>query len=547
MRLRSYGAAYHGSCVAGSVDRVNDAGFVEPVVGGFHPLQLRHESNVLLSYGWLVSAEGCIVTFLPCDSGWVVARMGGMSHLEVPRFPRGFLLAEHSVHPPPGYLPGPLLENFYVHPWTHVECAGNTDLFVIVIGHLVPTTPGQGNDPAQCLLTALRDSETQFLAALSEYSGRHAVIFGSLGNIRVVNDATAMRSVFYASDGGVIASHALLVEQALGGEIRVDDLVYRYGYPGNRTPYVRTKLLSANTYYWLTANVVKRFWPLVAPPERDVESVAAEALDAATVAFRNMSAGRKVKMALTAGLDSRTILAVGLRSGVPFDTYTYGIGADTARDQAFAKDLAAHVGVEHTSVPHVELTEELRYSLDEAHYLQHHQGVVNALAHFFGDPTTLAVSGNLLEIGRSFYAIHKRNGADAPVSAETMTGLYYRAISGKTKREIKEYGFDRFMSVSERAFGGFIADTGFDIVQNLVNPFDLFYWEHRMSAWHGPAMVERDFYGVAFIPFNSRRIFEAMLGVAQEQRDESAVFYRMIEMVDRGLLELPVNPKQWPQ
>lgn len=37
--------------------------------------------------------------------------------------------------------------------------------------------------------------------------------------MRVVTDATAMRSVFYSVDGGVLASHALLVEQALGGEV----------------------------------------------------------------------------------------------------------------------------------------------------------------------------------------------------------------------------------------------------------------------------------------------------------------------------------------
>lgn len=470
-----------------------------------------------------------------------------MSHFEVPRFPRGFLLSEHVVEAPSGYVPGPLLQNFYVHPWTQVECAGDRDLFVVVIGHLVRTKTQQGDDPVQELLAALRDSEHQFLEALGGYSGRHAIIFGSAGNIRVVNDATAMRSVFYAADGGVVASHALLVEQALGGEIRVDDLVYRHGYPGNRTPYARTKILTANTYYWLTANIVKRFWPLVALPERSVDEVAAEALDAATVALQHIASGRKVKLALTAGLDSRIILAVGLRSGVPFDTYTYGSESNTARDRAFAKDLAAHAGVQHTVVPHVPLTEELQDRLEEAHYSPHHQGVVNALARFFGDHETVAVTGNLLEIGRSFYGLQRDKGAKAPATAQAMTALHHRTVSQSTKREINVFGRDRYMAISEQAFAGFIEGTGFDIVQDFVDPFDLFYWEHRMSTWHGAAVVERDFYGVAFIPFNSRRIFEAMLGVPQVDRDESAVFYRMVEMVDPGLLDLPVNPKQWPQ
>lgn len=417
---------------------------------------------------------------------------------------------------------------------------------MIAIGHLVPTMAGQGTDPAGSLLGALEQGEHEFFQTLSAYSGRHAIIFGSVGNIGVVNDATAMRSVFYAADGGIVASHAVLVERALGGNPSPDDLVYRHGYPGSRTQYARTKILTANTYYWFTANVVRRFWPVVAPAVRDVDSVAAEALDAATVAFQNMSVGRKVKLALTAGLDSRTILAVGLRSGVPFDTYTYGSESNTTLDRAFAKDLAAHAGVEHTVVPHVPLTDQLQYHLQEAHYSPHHQDVVNSLAQFFGDPSTVAVTGNLLEIGRSFYWLQRDKDAKTPATAQAMTALHHRTVSQSTKRAIDALGRDCYMSISERAFGGFIQDTGFDIVQKLVDPFDLFYWEHRMSTWHGAAMVERDFYGFAFIPFNSRRIFEAMLGVPQVDRDESAVFYRMVEMVDPSLLDLPVNPKHWP-
>lgn len=472
-----------------------------------------------------------------------------MSHqqLEVPRFPRGFLLSERPVEPPPTFVPGPILPNFYVHPWANIETAGDTNLFVIILGHAAPTRPEQVQSSAEHLLACLRDGEGTFLKALDDYGGRHAIIFGSFGNIRVVNDATGMRSVFYAAQGGVVASHALLVERALGGDIRQDDLVYRHGYPGNRTPYARTKILTANTYYWFTANIVKRFWPLVAPAPRDVNDVAAEALEAATVALQNISARRKIKLALTAGLDSRTILAVGLRSGVPFDTYTYGSESNTARDRAFAKDLAVHAGVQHTVVPHVPLTDQLQHHLQEAHYSPHHQGVVNALARSFGDPSTVAVTGNLLEIGRSFYWLQRDKGAKAPATAQAMTALHHRTVSPSTKREIDAFGRDRYMSISEHAFDGFIKDAGFDIVKDLVDPFDLFYWEHRMSTWHGAAMVERDFYGVAFIPFNSRRVFEAMLGVPQADRDQSAVFYRMIEMVDPGLLELPVNPKQWPQ
>lgn len=467
-----------------------------------------------------------------------------LSHLEVPRFPRGFLLSERPVNPPPTFVPGPILDNFYVHPWANVETAGDARLFVIVVGHLVPTRPAYGPDPATVLLAALHEGESQFLSALGDYSGRHAILFGSVDNIRVVNDATAMRSVFYAAKGGVVASHALLVEKALGGEPSKDDLVFAYGYPGNRTPYSRTRILTANTYYWMTANLVRRFWPIVALPSRGVDEVAEDILESASAALQHMSQDRAVKMALTAGLDSRAILAVGLYAGIDFDTYTYGVNKATALDRSFAPDLASHVGVSHELVEHHETSDELKDELSSVHYSPHHRGAVSGLTRFFGDPETVAVSGNLLEIGRSFY-LRFRNTVAAPVSADTMAQLHARSTSRDVQNSIEEYGRQQYFAVADAAFQEFIDSTGYNIIDSLLDPFDLFYWEHRMSTWHGPAMAERDFYGVAFIPFNSRRIFEATLSVSQEHRNDSSVFYRLIEKVDPRLLELPVNPKKW--
>src|SRR5699024_494315 len=277
------------------------------------------------------------------------ARMTGMSHqhLEVPRFPRGFLLSERPVDSPPTFVAGPILPNFYVHPWANVETAGDANLFVIILGHAVPTKSEQAQPPAAHLLACLRDGEGTFLKALDDYGGRHAIIFGSSGNIRVVNDATGMRSVFYAAQGGVVASHALLVEQALGGEIARSELPFRYGYPGNLTPYARTKILTPNTHYWLTANIVRRFWPIIEPAPRSVEDAATELLEASTNAFRAMTRGRTVRLTLTAGLDSRTILAIALYAGVSFEAYTYGNQYSSKADRLLAADLAAEFGFDH--------------------------------------------------------------------------------------------------------------------------------------------------------------------------------------------------------
>lgn len=470
--------------------------------------------------------------------------MNGMSDLEVPFFPRGFLFSERPVEPPPTFVHGPLLENFFVHPWTNVETAGDRGFFVIVIGHCVPTGPEQGVPPAAALLSALWDSEGAFFRALDDYGGRHAILFGRPGNIGVVNDASGMRSVFYATAGGVIASHALLVEQALGGEIHRDDLPFRYGYPGNRTPYARTRILTPNTYYWMTANLIRRFWPIVAPAPRTVEEAATELLDASTNAFRSMAQGREVELTLTAGLDSRTVLAIALHADVQFRTYTYGNTSPTKIDRLAAAELATRAGVEHVVVSNRVNDQSLKERIDEVNYNVHHARWVGCLRQYFQDPHSVAVLGNGLEIGRSNYTPQRRAGAAAPVDALKMAQLHHRKVGRQVNELIDDFGVERFWDISIEAFQGFIDDTGY--VTGLLDPFDQFYWEHRMGTWQGVAMGERDFYAASFIPYNSRRIFDSLLGAPFESRRDDEAVLRMIEMVDPGLLELPVNPLRWP-
>lgn len=468
-----------------------------------------------------------------------------MSHLEVPRFPRGFLLSERPVAPPPTFVPGPLLDHFWVHPWTLVEHAGDRDLFVIILGHCLPTRADQTDPPAQALLCALRQSETAFFQTVNKYGGRHAIVFGSAGNMAILNDAAAMRSVFYAAGKGVVASHALLVERALGGRIVRDDLPFQYGYPGNRTPYARTRVMTANTYYWITTKLVRRFWPIAPIAPATAEDAAQVLLDAAVTSTRAMAASRYVKLTLTAGLDSRTTLAAAIHAEIDFDTYTYVNMESHEVDRGIAGEIAARYGLPHTLFDEPTMDDTVLARLDEVNYRRHHAQWVDTLMRYFPDDPSMVILGNALEIGRSNSMGVRKFRTFRPVSAEAMSLLYYRRMGKGTKQQVEAYGRERYMEQVHCLFELFLRETSYDLVVDWFNPFDLFYWEHRMSTWQGPAMNERDFYTESFIPYNSRRVYETMLGVPEEQRYADETVYRMIEMVDPELLDWPVNPKTW--
>src|SRR5699024_4425149 len=191
---------------------------------------------------------------------------------------------------------------------------------------------------------------------------------------------------------------------------------FQYGYPGNRTPYNRTRLLMPHTYLAFVTASVHRFWPTHAPKERTVEGVARFSLVAGAYAMRKAARFDTVNLVLNSGLDIRTVFATVLHSGIPFRAYTYGRSGDTAIDRAFAHDLAAQHSVHHEVVPTIAASKALRAHLDEAHYRGMHRPVIQSLMTWFGNPVSLAVSANLLEIGRSFYLGARRSKCAAPVT-----------------------------------------------------------------------------------------------------------------------------------
>lgn len=465
---------------------------------------------------------------------------------DVPEYPRGFLFAASSVVPPSSFVPGPALPNFWIHPWASADVAQDGNLLVIIIGVCVPTCRPPAEGVPEYLLRRLRQNQDDFFEALSNFAGRYAVIFGSVGRLKIVNDATAMRSVFYAPEHGVVASHALLVEESLGERVIRSRLPVQHGYPGNRTPFSRTNVLTPNTYLDLAQFCIVRFWPSGPVRKMEVEEAAMRVVDQAAQSLLTAAHDRDLRLALTAGLDSRVLLAIVLRTGVSVETYTYGAKDDTAVDRAFAHELAERAGVPHSLIPNPGNGYDLQQRLARAHYLPHHVNVIQGLMDWFPSHDSLAVTGNLLEIGRRFYAQLERRGAPAPVDAESMAALHRRKMRASANRKIAAFGEDNWARTAEEGFRQYIVDTDHEQTRGLIDPFDLFYWEHRMGTWHGPAMNERDFYAEAFIPFNSRSIFELMLGVNRADRRNGAIFYKMIQTTAPALLELPINPKRWP-
>ena len=90
------------------------------------------------------------------------------------------------------------------------------------------------------------------------------------------------------------------------------------------------------------------------------------------------------------------------------------------------------------------------------------------------------------------------------------------------------------------AFRQFAELVDFTSIYNY-DPYDIFYWEHRMGTWHSLVLLESDVAFDTFIPFNCRVLTEKILSVSMGQRLESSAYYKVIKRLWPVLLQWPIN------
>lgn len=464
--------------------------------------------------------------------------------IEYDNFPRGFYFAPGTQKALPGFSKVELLPNLFVHEWCNTSCAGNDENFIVVIGDCVPIFNQTVTSAAQDLYDYLTIGEDEFFDRLTYYSGRYVVFFGSRDSVKILNDAVGMRSVFYSEGFELVASHARLVEQLLGGRLVLRKRPFARGFPGNLVPHKRTRILTPNTLIDTSAKAIRRFWPN--KPQR-TSTVAVEAeyvLESASSVIRNLGASQKIKTTVTAGSDSRVILACALASGVEFDAYTYGVNYRTARDRAMAAEICATVNVEHSVPNGGYLDPTLAKALSRANYTKHHWDYVQGLMEWIDDPKTIVLMGLMLEIGRGVTAVNLPD-ANPPSDGRAMAELHFRTMPNKRRMSIEAADKEEYLEFSAQAFDGWLETIG-GFTPEYMDPFVQFYWEHRMPTWLGPTMAERDFYASPVSPFNSRRILESMLSVTKQEQIDGAISNKVVEMIAPELMKFPINPPKWP-
>lgn len=442
--------------------------------------------------------------------------------------------------------------SLYCHPDTNCTVVRLTDRTLVLIGHVY--NPWTGISDENLILRQLGhelgDDIQGLLPRLDELSGRFALLIVSGDSISVFHDCAGIQSVYYHQNGKevTISSHSSLIADIHGMEVSdsIQSLVsspfYSIGIrhlPGIKSPYDGVYLLTANTYLQAVPGNLRihRYFP-----REPVRSVALEdateiIADILVQSVRLLCGKSKLAVSLTGGLDSRMTLAATRGQGDRVTYFSYSSTPEEEADAAFAAKLCEALRLPHETY---RIPTTLERDIDRVFAQIVHRntaGVRNPSEYIKSiylsrefPPDTIEIKSTVSEIGRKFYC--KKLGVKSMPSHLTprmMSNLY------------KRIAFDRkLLTYVDEAFEEFTAITRFGHDFMNYDQDDMFYWEHRLSAWQSLVVQDSDYSRDTTMLFNNRKLQQIFLGVEVEHRMSDRLQRSIVAHLWPDAAELPM-------
>lgn len=418
---------------------------------------------------------------------------------------------------------------------------------VTLLGYtLDPYDPAAGDaEILSQLLGRLQKGGTlrDVIRATDTYGGRWIIIADDGHSTWLFNDPCGYRQVVYtgrgtgdvwcASQPGLLAKlFDLPVDEEAWAFIRsFRERELQYWWPADTTLYGRVRQLLPNHYLDLETGVPHRHWPDRDLPVREAEEVVVENAQLLTRLIEGASRRFELALTLTAGRDTRLLLAASksIRDRLYCFTGIYWEMDWNHRDIRISSSLLSRIDMPHHVIrcpPRMdrEFKEIYRANVTTAHdlfgniaqgwYNQYPQGKV-CMKGTANPITKCPFRGRL----RRFRPDLTPEDVDATTLAHTQGMVEEFAVKA----------YDRWLSEAKR--------TG-------VNVLDLLYWEDREGQSQSMWQLEGDIAQEVFVPYNCRRYLTNALAVPEPDRrpPDHRLLTMMVDHLWPELLSEPFNP-----
>lgn len=433
------------------------------------------------------------------------------------------------------------LNNKYVL-YAHVDLLINeisyNDIKITLLGDMFDyENPSKNNNH---ILNDIIDIDFDlFLEKISKYSGRFLLIYQNKEKFRLVHDPGAARKVYYVYIEGKAWFGSLpnLLSQILN--LKETDEPSKLDYyksadyrrlycsnVGNFTIYDEVYQLLPNHYYDLCNHSPVRYWPLKQIETLPLEEVVERYALILKGFMSSISFRYKIMLPVTAGKDSRLLLAATRH--IIHEVYYYinheAYLSDKSSDVRIPKLIFKKLGLDF----HIEkLTNRVDENFKKI-YVQN-----------YGEASTI-----FLPTISNYYINHSDrvnipgvNAADAVYRGK----FEHVEITAKLLAEIN--GLEKYpFAISY--YSNWLSECKDYCYKTGVNPLNLFYWEERMANWGAQFVGFKDIAQEEFGVFNSRILLNLYLGINYKLlKPPSYVFYyKVIDYLWREVLSQPFNP-----
>lgn len=337
-------------------------------------------------------------------------------------------------------------------------------------------------------------------AALYRLGGRFVGVFLTDRLARVYLDPCGSLAAVYSEARPAVAATPSLLD---GAEHPWDEPLIRLlgmpesgqWYPFGLTPRAGVRRLIPNHFLDLRAWAPQRHWPSgpIAPDER-ADAAVQRILDTIRATIATVARAFPLHMSLTAGRDSRLLLACAREQLGRVRFFTFGRERETA-DTHIARKLARRFGLDHAILPiEPARPEQAAAWLERVGYCVSGDIARShpTLRHL--DPRRALLPGMAGEVGRAFYW---RDG-DGPATRLSAEDVVARCALPAG---------DRIAAAAARWLAELSDQSAFTIL-------DLLYVEQRLGCWGGPQQYGGDeFSACQLFPLAHRDIFAATLAL----------------------------------
>ncbi|MDU8943280.1 asparagine synthetase B family protein [Ovoidimarina sediminis] len=373
------------------------------------------------------------------------------------------------------------------------------------------------------------DADAFVNRSMDDLSGAYLWFFDDgTGPLRSYPDPFAQIPVVFDPEIGVATSADSLLDDG-AYEARFDAARYRHfgvgnkgWFPAGMTAHRGVERLLPNHVLDLGDFEVARFWP-DGPlhPAADPDAAVGSLLEHVAMQIAAVAETRPTVISLTAGQDTRLLLASSRSIAEKADFVTVVGGDQHSIDSKLARRLAEFAGLRQRELPRIVATDDEveAYIRRTGHCVADANARYHKSVHLI-ERGTWFIGGLGGEVGRGFLW---RPSDDASLAIEA-------------RRLIARFGLPQDADLEARLAAWIAAApkmSGLDLL-------DLAYIEHRMGPW-ASAHFPGDDWLVALHPMVSRRAITLMLSLPVEWRREGTFAHRVIRRGWPEIMTIPIN------